>query len=338
MQKINVLQAGRALAALAVVTHHAAGSAGAFTSSLPAGLAAVLRMGYLGVDFFFVLSGFIVYHTAAGMTAATGVRKYALQRSIRIFVPYWPIGLGMAAVYVLVPAVGTGDRVWSWLESATLLPLGGGTALAVAWTLKHEVMFYLIFGVGLLFGRPLAVVCAWMGMVIFSMGFGYRPEHWASDWHSTLLSPINLEFAMGIAAALWYRSGRPIASTVALVCMVLPVALWLWLDRPRDMSFLVGFGLAVLIAWATARERDRGMAVPQALVFFGSASYAIYLIHLPILSLTARLAGTWPQALIGGVIIAVLGGVVYHLIVERPLLRIANNMVQPWRISRRARA
>lgn len=89
---INVLQAGRALAALAVVVHHAATAARDFVGPF-AGVSA-LRTGRFGVDFFFVLSGFIIYYST--VEKRRGLGDYAWARVRRLYLPYWPVGVGIA--------------------------------------------------------------------------------------------------------------------------------------------------------------------------------------------------------------------------------------------------
>ena len=71
---INVLQAGRGLAALAVVMLHSSVAARDFGGVHTA----PLEYGYLGVDFFFVLSGFIIFHSTAGRDRT--IKQYATAR------------------------------------------------------------------------------------------------------------------------------------------------------------------------------------------------------------------------------------------------------------------
>ena len=62
--KLESIEAGRGVAATAVVLHHASASANAFSGQGPQVLTSIFDLGYLGVDFFFVLSGFIIYYSS----------------------------------------------------------------------------------------------------------------------------------------------------------------------------------------------------------------------------------------------------------------------------------
>lgn len=102
--QIQSLQLFRGFAALAVVAHHTALSTGAFVGALPEPLATWLGMGFLGVDFFFVLSGFIIMfaHMDDASTAAS-IKRYAFKRLTRIYPAYLPVGVGLIVLYVAMP-------------------------------------------------------------------------------------------------------------------------------------------------------------------------------------------------------------------------------------------
>jgi len=76
---IDSLQVFRGLAALAVVAHHAAVSTDAFVQPIPAALMAAFDLGALGVDFFFVLSGFIIMHA----------HRHEAGRTDRVVITWW---------------------------------------------------------------------------------------------------------------------------------------------------------------------------------------------------------------------------------------------------------
>lgn len=103
-QQIPSLQVFRGLAALAVVVHHAALSTDAFVHRLPVWAFGLFEFGLLGVDFFFVLSGFIIMHAHQGdARSPNAARSYAIKRLTRIFPAYLPIGIGVLVLYALLP-------------------------------------------------------------------------------------------------------------------------------------------------------------------------------------------------------------------------------------------
>src|ERR1700760_3815859 len=97
---IDSLQAGRGIAAVAVVCHHAGQYVSQQVAPLPSFLSHTLSFGYLGVDFFFVLSGFIIYYTNRNRVQQKNWRyKYIESRLTRIYIPYLPVGIAMALAY-----------------------------------------------------------------------------------------------------------------------------------------------------------------------------------------------------------------------------------------------
>jgi len=144
---INSLQVFRGLAALAVVVHHAALSTRDFVSAVPAAWMRASYLGALGVDFFFVLSGFIIMHAHMRDAGnALAVKPYLAKRLARIFPAYWPVGLAMLGLYAALPGLSaSGGREFSYVSSVLLLPADLPPALSVAWTLVHELMFYAVF-------------------------------------------------------------------------------------------------------------------------------------------------------------------------------------------------
>ena len=104
--QIQSLQVFRGLAALGVVAHHAVLSTESFVGTLPEPLALWLGMGFLGVDFFFVLSGFIIMyaHMDDARTSAA-LKRYAFKRLSRIYPAYLPVGVGMIVLYAAMPGL-----------------------------------------------------------------------------------------------------------------------------------------------------------------------------------------------------------------------------------------
>ena len=300
--QIQSLQVFRGLAALAVVAHHVLVSTGAFVADVPAWAMSVFGLGYLGVDFFFVLSGFIImYAHFADEGTGTAVRRYAFKRVVRIFPAYLPISLAIIALYAALPGFsGATDRGYSLLSSLLLLPADGPPALSVAWTLVHELMFYFVFLLFFISRRWLAVgLLTWAALIFVS-------QHVQSPvgWLRYPLSVLNIEFMLGVLAAwvvkLWASQARPAKGWGwVVVAGVLVACQGLALIREESSPYprmLFALGLALLIIGFAIREQSSRLHWP-GLLLIGNASYSIYLVHNPLLSITQRLAArlgmTW---------------------------------------------
>ncbi len=305
--KILTLQAGRALAALAVVFHHAALASAGFHGPFYGENA--LTLGYLGVDFFFVLSGFIIAHTV--FISQRGLSHYVSARVRRVYLPYLPIGIAMALLYSFIPGLSKGNHDWTWLASLTLLPIDSDPALTVAWTLQHEILFYFVFGVSY-FGGFLRMGLALWGLAIVAAQF--------TSWKLHIpLQLINLEFFAGIAVAVAYQRGW----RLPWIWLGAPVAWACWIATGcnREFSVLVGLGFAFLLPPLMRLESAGKLRVSPSLVFFGAASYAIYLVHNPIISAVSRAIpiGGWSFVIIA-VAAGTGGGVAYYWLIERRIL------------------
>ena len=129
----------RGIASLVVVIFHANASAVKF------GGPQLSWLGFCqhGVDFFFVLSGFIIYTAHADQIGKRGfARDYLLKRAIRLLPMLWIVVLCWALVRTLLHVPTDPITV---IRSVTLIPSLEPTAPTVVWTLRHEVTFYMAF-------------------------------------------------------------------------------------------------------------------------------------------------------------------------------------------------
>jgi exopolysaccharide production protein ExoZ len=326
--QIQSIQVFRGLAAFAVVAHHAALSTEAFVGVMPAVISALFGFGLLGVDFFFVLSGFIIMfaHMDDDQRQGPTVKRYVFKRLTRIFPAYWPIGLGLIVLYVAMPGLSAGaGREYSVLSSVLLVPANAAPALSVAWTLVHELMFYGVFLLFFLSRRWLVGgLLTWALLIIWT-------DHWTEPvgWLRYPTSLLNIEFMLGVGAAWLARTlidkGKGAAIAILGSCIVI-AALWLmWSEKSAYLRLLMALGLALVIVGFAVREQVAGARWPVFLLMLGNSSYSIYLVHNPLLSITQRVAQqmalTWPAAMLWGVVLSLLAGWVYFRLVEQPALR-----------------
>ncbi len=331
--KLDGLQAGRAVAALLVVAFHI--NVFILPDRLYDGInaGAIFNMGYAGVEFFFVLSGFIMYHIHAKDFGVADRAWVFLKRRIqRIYPIYWFVMIGLLGLYA-VSGTGPENRFdpVSVLTSFLLIPTPDFPIMRVAWTLEFEMLFYLLFITLILSKRiGLLIFCIWMiGSLILPL---LGPQVFPLDF---LFADYNLLFLLGMLAAWAYRSISGNAQS-ALFCAGLMVffgtgvseALFQvdWAHSWRTWTY--GLGAAAM----TAALAGGVVAVPSWLRFLGDASYSIYLVHLPamgvfVISLKA-IGAPWglPPIMLGAVmlVLATLAGCLVYWCVERPLLHYFN--------------
>jgi exopolysaccharide production protein ExoZ len=320
--KLLSLEVGRGLAAMAVVFHHAAIASDAFTS---AKFQVWFEWGALGVDFFFVLSGFIIYF--AHHNDPPGFKSAAAflgKRLRRIYIPYLPIGIGMALAYTYFPGISRGVHEWGWFSTLTLLPFGESPALSVAWTLVFEMIFYIAFLLFFFINRFTMVMVCWGIAVIAVNGLGLLGAETAEPLKH-LFSYLILEFLAGmIVAHLFVKRQIPDWRLVLIASIILVTC---YIAIPDVHRVVFGLALAPLVLLLAEWDRKKGWQYPKFMVLLGAASYAIYLIHNPVISLAARLFGSidsWSVMFVALIVVSTGAGLAFNLFFEKPALKLAS--------------
>ncbi|MFN7056044.1 acyltransferase family protein [Hyphomonas sp.] len=224
--KLHSIQMLRGLAAMLVVFYHIRASETqmiqrAGGAELPM-MGGIFANGYLGVDLFFVISGFIMVFVAGASPASPRTSaEFLFARAARIY-PLWWAFAGLMSVYMLLTygltgvsetgqtAIGRGIPPLEYLlKSFLLVPQPEYPVLAVGWTLVHEMHFYIVFALILLAPRMFRpwLVALWAGLVIAGALMGL-----SGPVGGTLLQlathPMSLEFILGAGAAWLVTSGR----------------------------------------------------------------------------------------------------------------------------------
>lgn len=338
---VYVVQVMRGLAAAAVAVYHAHlilaqpqyGGLHIFGS--------VAAYGWLGVNFFFVLSGFIIllaHSRDIGEPAKAG--RYLWRRFVRVYPIYWIFTTGYVAAALM--GIGYPDFRWTtvnMVSSYLLVPFDPAPLppLQVAWTLFYEVTFYAFFLV-LILHRRLGIVAftLWtLAILVYALVLG-----------GTAMGPLNIwniYFVVGMGSLFVYRRASdrwawPLlgAGMAALALLVsigwVPDRIASAMETPGILLTLA-LVFAAILAGAAMVERVNNIRFPRLLLLIGDASFSIYLVHSPVLSvlagLTKRFApGQLPEALLFAsmVIVSLVAGIFAHLVVERPLLL----TISPW--------
>lgn len=304
--KLELVQVLRGIAALMVVFFHFS----VFIDAAIPGSKTLFEAGYLGVDVFFVISGFIIY-VSTDKVHARDSKVFLIRRLCRVVLPAWA---AMLICAVITPPL-LRDLIFGMLfiPSKNLAPPGFGYSfLIVAWTLTYELFFYGIFALSLCLPwsrRHRGAVTA-SALVVLVAAVQLASHTWTLDAQagpifgtghsllplqliSLLGNPILLEFAVGVLFGWMYLAGYmpKVTAPIATVCFVLIAFLIIQFQfRPGHglscgglLSVVVVFYCMVLqkcwdrrgpLAWRGAITR---ILIPA--VFIGDISYSLYLIH-----------------------------------------------------------
>lgn len=330
----HTVQLLRGVACLLVVAYHAIDSWG--SRALPRRAADSLwPNGAAGVDLFFVISGFVMATSTAGLAGRREAAVFIVRRLRRVVPLYW--SLTSAKLAVLVAFGATLPGWWPILSSFLFIPSRDSAGvvrpvLGVGWTLQFEMLFYGLVALTLWVRRPgsrvlLSVLLPLLASL--ALAGGLRRPDWPAP--TVLANGLVLEFCLGVWVAGRSRRGRLLSHYPAMGAIALGLLLLLTLPPPGAWRFALWGGPAALIlTGAVSLERAWGARLPANLLAIGEASYAIYLSHpfvVPVLShvFADRLqpAIALPLLVCASLVAATIAGVAVHRWLDRPLQRLA---------------
>ena len=286
----------RGIAALLVVLMHTGDILHGANAYDAAPFAGFFAFGRAGVDFFFVLSGFIITFVHFRDLGRPGsFPTFWRKRLLRIY-PSWLIVSALFSLLLLIsPTHDGGEQDPAHLiASFLLLPEIQDPILGVGWSLRHELLFYALFSVLLLRRRVgIALFAAWAAGIVLNMAAQLATGAPLFPGLAGILvfRGFNLDFFFGIATALAVRAGigrhwrLAVAAGAAIFLMngmfesFAPPVMHEW--PIRNLAYAAGAGL---ILYGTAMLDRAGQSrTPPLLLRLGTASYSIYLIHVPVL-------------------------------------------------------
>ncbi len=342
----------RAIAVLLVIGFHYGSLWG---RERPGGL---LPGGFLGVDIFFVLSGFLITSLLVGEKAKVGrvnLPKFYARRALRLFP-----ALAFILVAHFLYTLWIGDSVASEVKrilavvfyvsnfaQTYFLPEMLKSGLSFTWSLAIEEQFYLVWPAVLIFGilryckSRNAVLGVIGAAVIASALLRFVVWNWGGEYPEAYMRPDCRADGLLIGAfcAFVWRWGlvpRRFLNEAALFCTAALVATALAVENGPGMFnygfFLVSVATGVIIL-AVAENKTILLPILEwaPLRTVGKVSYGLYLWHVLGLRIADHAFPSLtrvPLALVGLVIMTVAVTVSWHL-VEQPFLRLKSRVASP---------
>lgn len=308
---LEFVQALRGIAALLVVLWHASIFLGPYGTGLGGKLFG--SGGSMGVDLFFLISGFIMVHTTRGSDGSwRDAAVFAIKRATRI----WPVWIVAAALFVLCKpeprafVLDPANR--SWLLHSLLFvptpgapsdvaPIYGFPVLGVGWTLNYEMYFYAVFGASMLFARWrwhafFAWIIATLLLLPYAAGHLATDADWAAmaasggahrfglHYLNLMTNPLVLLFVTGVIIGLVHGSrlaigAAPVARGLCLAATAAVVIQYAMQWRVDHGIGQWGLSLAPLLLVYCIASKRIAIPVPRWLVWLGNISFSLYLLH-----------------------------------------------------------
>ncbi|MFI1359658.1 acyltransferase family protein [Streptomyces sp. NPDC020898] len=335
-RRLYAIDGLRLLAALVVAFHHYAGT---WRANQPNNLIwdrpvsdimptwfRFSAYGWIGVEIFFVISGFVICMSCWGRTP----KQFFTSRVIRLYPAYWFAIIFTTAALIALPGVWERHPTREVLLNFTMLQSGSGVSNVdgVYWTLWSELRFYLLFMAvvvtGLTYRKVVVFCCLWGAAAMIAPAAGFRP--------ATLI--INPEgawyFIAGLALYLMHRFGQDLLlwGILAMSWLMGQMELGHRIDTVERVSSWRGsvliFTVFLLVMVAIAlgyTDRIRW----KWLVTAGALTYPFYLTHYLVgTTIINRLRDTMDARLL---VISVIAGFLVlswliHKFVEAPLARL----------------
>ena len=300
--RFEALDAWRGICAILIVVFH-------FISMLPNSLSgmAFVRNAYLFVDFFFVLSGFVLCHSYRGqMRNAADLWRFAVKRFGRV----WPLHAAVllafvAAVLYINAHPHPHELALTWdatdYSARALLPqlflanamdMQGNSWNGPAWSIGAEFYTYLLFALLLMFAaRRLIVASAVLVITALAFILWKAPDLMNTTWDYGLVRCLAGFFAGVIAYHVYERRRqqrllRMTMREAATVMLVVGFVVWAG-EGPDSVGKLslaapLVFGIAVVVFAEEGGLLSVLLRLPP-LQALGRYSYSIYMVHQPLL-------------------------------------------------------
>lgn len=359
---LQSIQALRGFAALYVVVFHSGlALAHADFPALAWLTTHVIKRGHVGVDVFFVISGFIIAWVAVlGQgrgKAPEPPGEFLVKRAFRLGPPYWLMSM-LHAAWLNPVSTGVLLTSFAFLPQANVdAPYFGYPALYVGWSLNYEAFFYALCALGLaLFGRralwlvALALFTTTVIVPFWHSGVVLRdPEAlyaWANPMQAMAANPLVLEFLLGAGLAWVYALHRHrLTPTIARVLLAVGLGVFLISvigPAPKFDLFWRGLPAGALLAGLVAMEHCGALRVPRVAVWLGELSYALYLVHPSVIEATHRLVGVLAPEWIGSQLmlfalnlaLTLVLATLLHRYVEQPSIAMGRRAID-WMRNRR---
>ena len=273
-ERMNELDALRGIAAVAVVIYHYTTR---YNELFPSYSTSSFSFPYgkLGVHIFFILSGYVIFLTLKNVTS---YKDFIKKRAIRLYPAYI---FSVILTFSLVSTFGLENRETTFFEALINLSMlqsfipGIGHVDGAYWSLSVEITFYILISIMLYFNKIHQIYTAlliWLlGSMLFFMVTIYMDNHLITSIYHKSISDYSHLFIAGILFNLLQKAVKKKYILLLLSTLIYQFIL-------SDIITFLVISSMYLVFWKIISGKLYYLN-NKFLVFLGSISYSLYLIH-----------------------------------------------------------
>ena len=312
------------------------------------------QFGYIGVDIFFVISGYIIWLTTRKISGTKGILDFIYNRTTRIYLAYWIFFIPVLMVYSYFGKdITRMDILGSFFLTSTAID---ELLIPVSWTLSYELYFYALFVFLLSLPKKNTIyflsILFILILMIQTWAYFYlniydkEIFHTASTFFTFFMSPYTLEFIVGTFIANYLEKNRiknlKIIFILGLIFFITGIiyqnnylhdSLSLGYYIPQRVFFF-GTMSALFLATVVEMNKRNILIFPKFSLMVGDASYSLYLSHTILLfffkvSISTAIkdfGSNLSLLMLLLVFLITIYSIFHYQLVEAPLMKVTRNL------------
>ncbi|WP_421381645.1 acyltransferase family protein [Bacillus salacetis] len=343
-KRLVLIQLSRALVPVMVMLFHVSVNMNGYWNYNLLGLSSLPISG--GVNYFFALSGFMLFYIyQKKLGQPRHLKGFMQSRFVRIYPVYFVLTLIAIPVLIFFPYLGVGYEINynTIVHSFLLIPEVDGVkpVLDVAWSLVYTVYFYFIFMIMFSSKKILSTIFLTVWAMV-SIGFAFNviwSEHFIPYFFFYQYNLIFLGGMLCAYAVTWFRPSMIVSAAMVIIGLAGFPLTWLNYLHPvlnnNYYDLYTGLSSLFIIYGLASIDMKKEIKIPKALNYLGNASLSIYLAHNLVLNTFSEIfsrlnvfytAGPVVTSISLLVIITFFGCLV-HSFIEKPLTGKLKNLI-----------
>ncbi|WKK66838.1 acyltransferase family protein [Lutimonas zeaxanthinifaciens] len=317
----------RAIASILVLISHSAHKASQYSTNPMYWY----KVKGIGVDLFFIVSGFILCYIT--YDKVKNPFHFLRARILRIMPLYWVLTIFALVIYFILPdKVNSSGGETNIYASFFILPTKDNLLITNGWTLRYTVLFYVIYSIGLFFSiKNRNLIIALILIILFSSGLFLNPKNIYLNY---ITSGYLFEFFLGILIFYIHKNIK-MGQTYGLILIFLSGAIVVFLKQMEissgyriiDNGITSFFFFLGMLAVEPFFQKHKNSQISKLMTEIGNSSYSLYLFHPFILVLTSLILQKFHLTNFGYFFIlnlmlsSIIGGYICYFFIEKPLIK-----------------